>query len=230
MTRVIVRSHTVSDSSAMPSILRSVALVLDGRISVRADDISSSGSRWALGPRNGEQERTLFQCFDVVYHATICVLAFIKTRMIRKSGYFASVLELRPVSRCHESPRRSCSSSSRKSNCSRGSANCGSLFRTLLPSPEWQASVFAAMVNIFVLNSLSSLKPHTFPWERLPHRQVEMVSADILLCSTTRVPHQFQPIELQNANIQEIQVSTLPSVRFISFATFPSLKPRPTKR
>ena len=24
-----------------------------------------------LGPRDGEQERTLFQCFDVVYHATV---------------------------------------------------------------------------------------------------------------------------------------------------------------
>jgi hypothetical protein len=139
----------------------------------------------------------------------ICVLAFIKTRMIRKSGYFASILELRPVSRCHESSRRSCSSSSRKSNCSRGSANCGSLFRTFLPSPEWQA-VFAAMVNISVLNSLSSLKPHTFPWERLPHRQVEMVSADILLCSTARVPHQFQPIELQNATSRKSRFQPCP--------------------
>jgi hypothetical protein len=97
---------------------------------------SASGFRCALGPRDGEQERTLFQCFNVVHHATvqdqqlsgrqtdlliwqvdtnspqqvmnryptsarcsfICVLAFIRTRTIRKSGYFASVLELRPVS------------------------------------------------------------------------------------------------------------------------------------
>ena len=36
--------------------------------------------------------------------SVICVLAFIRTRMIRKSGYFASVFELRPVSRCHDSP------------------------------------------------------------------------------------------------------------------------------
>ena len=35
-------------------------------------------------------------------------LAFIRIRKIQKSGYFASIFELRPVSRCYEARWRSC--------------------------------------------------------------------------------------------------------------------------
>jgi len=35
------------------------------------DNISVSRFLGGLGPRDGEQEPTLFQCFDVVYHATV---------------------------------------------------------------------------------------------------------------------------------------------------------------
>ena len=53
---------------------------------------------------------------------------------MRKSGYLASVLELRPVSCCHESSLRSCRSSSERLNRSSGLARYGNLFRALLLS------------------------------------------------------------------------------------------------
>src|ERR1700686_3922897 len=77
----------------------------------------------------------------------ICVPLFIRIRTIRKSGYFASVLELRPVSRCQESSRRSCCSSCSKSICSRGPANPGNRFNASMPSPGWQVLRFVAMMN-----------------------------------------------------------------------------------
>src|ERR1700732_400613 len=81
----------------------------------------------------------------------ICVPAFIRIRTIRKSGYFASVLELRPVSRCQESANRSCCSSRCKSICNRGSANPGNRFNTSMPSPGWQTLRSVAMTNTFLL-------------------------------------------------------------------------------
>jgi hypothetical protein len=68
----------------------------------------------------------------------IRVPRFIRIRTIRKSGYFASVLELRPVSRCQESSCRSCCSSHSMSICNRGSANPGNRFNASMPSPGWQ--------------------------------------------------------------------------------------------
>src|ERR1019366_9499381 len=79
----------------------------------------------------------------------IRVPLFIRIRTIRKSGYFASVLELRPVSRCHESSRRSCCSSRSKSICTRGSASPGNRFNTSIPAPGWQALRSVAMMDTF---------------------------------------------------------------------------------
>src|ERR1700687_6027295 len=73
----------------------------------------------------------------------------IKIKTIRKSGYFASVLELRPVSRCQESSCRSRCSSRSKSICNRGSANPGNRFNASMPSPGWQVLRFVAMMKTF---------------------------------------------------------------------------------
>ena len=81
----------------------------------------------------------------------IRVPLFIRIRTIRKSGYFASVLELRPVSRCQESSCRSCCNSRSKSICNRGSANPGNRFNASMPSPGWQVLRFVAMMNTFRL-------------------------------------------------------------------------------
>src|SRR5579862_2607953 len=76
---------------------------------------------------------------------------FIRIRTIRKSGYFARVLELRPVSRRQESSPRSCCSSRSKLICSRGSANPGNRFNASMPSPGWQVLIFVTMMNTFLL-------------------------------------------------------------------------------
>src|SRR5579864_3699340 len=73
---------------------------------------------------------------------------FIKIRTIRKSGYFARVLELRPLSRCQESSSRSCRSSRSKSICSKGSANPGKRFNASTPSPGWQVLRFVAIMSV----------------------------------------------------------------------------------
>ena len=78
----------------------------------------------------------------------IRVPPFIRISTIRKSGYFASVLELRPVFRCQESSRRSCCSSRSKSICNRGSANPGNRVNTSMPSPGWQALRSVVMMNL----------------------------------------------------------------------------------
>src|SRR6185312_1996868 len=80
----------------------------------------------------------------------ICVPLFIRIRTIRKSGYFARVLELRPVSRCHESSPRSCCSSRSKSISSRGSASPGSRCNTLMPWPGWHVLRFVDIMNTFL--------------------------------------------------------------------------------
>jgi hypothetical protein len=51
-----------------------------------------------------------------------------ETWAIRKSGYLACVLELPPVSRCHESSFRNCRSSSNRLNRRHGVAREGNLF------------------------------------------------------------------------------------------------------
>src|SRR5579864_1909643 len=79
----------------------------------------------------------------------IRVPPFIRITTIRKSGYSASVLELRPVSRCQDSSRRSCCNSRSKSICSRGSANPGNRFNASMPSPGWQVLRFVAMMHTF---------------------------------------------------------------------------------
>src|SRR5579859_2135116 len=78
----------------------------------------------------------------------IRVPLFIRIRTIRKSGYFARVLELRPLSRCQESSSRSCRSSRSKSICSKGSANPGKRFNASMPSPGWQALRFVAIMSL----------------------------------------------------------------------------------
>ena len=91
---------------------------------------------------------------DILPSALCCrirVPLFIRIRTIRKSGYFGSVFELRPVSRCQESSRRSCCNSRSKSICSRGSANPGSRFSASMPSPGWQVLRFVAMMKTFLL-------------------------------------------------------------------------------
>ena len=171
----------------------------------------------------------------------ICVLAFIKTRMIRKSGYFASVLDS-ALSRAATSlpggvaqvlPASRIAAEARPT-----AAACS---RTLLPSPGWQASVFAVMVNTSVLlNSLGSLRSRTFPSETLPARAADPSSgrgspSPNGKCRTFAAQHytlaansnrllSFKTQHLNN------QIATLPSVRFSSFATSLTLKPRPTKR
>ena len=83
----------------------------------------------------------------------ICVPAFIRIGTIRESGYFASVLELRPVSRCQASTNQSCCSSGSKSICNKGSADPGNRFHTSTfnPSPGRHALRSVAMINTFRL-------------------------------------------------------------------------------
>src|SRR5207237_8390901 len=53
----------------------------------------------------------------------------------------------RKHARCQDSSLRSCWSSLTRSNCSNGSANCGSLLKVLLLSPGWQVRVVIFMIN-----------------------------------------------------------------------------------
>ena len=76
-----------------------------------------------------------------------CVAAFMRTKTMRKSGYFARVFELRHVSRPHESSRRSSCSSFWRSNSSSGPARYGSRLRPLVPSPGWQMLSFTFMIS-----------------------------------------------------------------------------------
>ena len=77
----------------------------------------------------------------------ICKPSFMRIRTIRKSGYFASVLELRPLFRCRESSRRSCASSCSKSMFKRGSARRGNPFSSSLPWPGIQRLCSIVIVN-----------------------------------------------------------------------------------
>src|SRR6476619_2709403 len=76
---------------------------------------------------------------------------FIRIKTIRKSGYFARVLELLPVSLCQESSLRNSCSSRSKSMSKRGSAKPGNRFNASMPSPGWQVLRFVTMMNTFLL-------------------------------------------------------------------------------
>jgi len=96
-----------------------------------------------------------FNCWMEILPSALCcrmrVPLFIRIKTIRKSGYFARVLELLPVSRCQESSRRNSCSSLSKSMSKRGSAKPGNRFNASIPSPGWQVLRFVTMMNTFLL-------------------------------------------------------------------------------
>ena len=95
---------------------------------------------------------------------------FIRIKTIRKSGYFARVLELLPVSRCQESSFRNSCSSCSKSISKRGSAKPGSRVNASIPSPGGQLLRFVTMMNTFLLYLLSRPTFSQSSPSRRPHR------------------------------------------------------------